>query len=373
MLAAGGDSGAFVRDTGTGGRLFRWEHTKRRILASNTKLFTVGAALARKGVDGTFRTRILVGNPAHAKAGTVDGSLFLVGGGDPTFGSSAYTRATYGGGATVESLARKLHDRGLRVVKGGVVGDESLFDSLRSGPAEGYRASGEVGGPLSALAYNHGLMSNGHFQVDPPSYAAARLTDALRSLGVQIHSSPRSGHTPGSAKELARVDSLPMRRIAELTAMPSDNYFAELLAKGIGGGTTAGGASAEVDFAASRGAKVHLADGSGLSRSDQAAPQEVVHYLYDERSAPEFDALFSALPVAGESGTLATRMTTGAAHRNCSAKTGTLSDVSTLSGYCRSRSGRTLVFSILMNHMGSISAAHKYQDKMAQSMANYGG
>jgi D-alanyl-D-alanine carboxypeptidase/D-alanyl-D-alanine-endopeptidase (penicillin-binding protein 4) len=373
MKSAGPDSGAFVRDGDTGGRLFAWSHTRLRILASNTKLFTSSAALALNGPDATIPTSAMAAHALRA-SGSIGGNLYLVGGGDPAFGSRDFVRATYGGGgATAEKLAQKLHDAGLRVVHGRVVGDESLYDSRRSGPAENYLASGEVGGPLSALAYNHGLTSSGHFQTDPPAYAADRFTDALRNVGVKVEKSARAGQAPSGAAELGRTNSLPMSRLVELTLPLSDNFFAELFAKGLGGGTTAGGADSIVQFVKERGAKVRLADGSGLSRSDQAAPQELVHFLDAEQHAPEFGALFSALPIAGVNGTLSGRMRSGYAHNNCRAKTGTLHDVSNLSGYCKARSGHTLVFSILINHVSSISHAESLQDKMAQSMAKYKG
>jgi D-alanyl-D-alanine carboxypeptidase/D-alanyl-D-alanine-endopeptidase (penicillin-binding protein 4) len=374
MSAAGPEASAFVRDADKGGRLFAWSHTKFRILASNTKLFTATATLAMKGVDARIPTRAMADH-ALRSTGLIGGNLYLVGGGDPAFGSRAFVRANYGGGgATVEKLAQKLHDAGLREVVGSVVGDESLYDSRRSGPAEHYLASGEVGGPLSALAYDHGLMSDGHFQSDPPQYAAAALTDALLKAGVIVDHSARAGRAKAGAAQLAKVSSLPMRRLVQITLPPSDNYFAELFAKGLGGGTTAGGASAIAGFAKQeRGVDVRLADGSGLSRDDQSTPQQIVHLLERERTEPEFGALYSALPIAGVSGTLADRMRSGDAHGNCRAKTGTLHDVSSLSGYCKSRSGHTLVFSILMNGVSSISHAHELQDKMAESMASYDG
>jgi D-alanyl-D-alanine carboxypeptidase/D-alanyl-D-alanine-endopeptidase (penicillin-binding protein 4) len=312
---------------------------------------------------------------AHAlrPTGIVDGNLYLVGGGDPAFGGREFVRANYGGGGTVEKLAQRLHDAGLREVRGRVVGDESLFDSKRSGPSEGYKASTELGGPLSALTYNHGLMSDGRFQRNPPQYAASRLTAALRNEGIDVAKSARDGRAREGAARLAETNSLQMAQIVRLTGVPSENFFAELLAKGVGDGTTAGGARAVVDFAGSRGAAIRLSDGSGLSRSNRAPPQQIVFFLDRERAAPEFGAFFSSLPTAGVDGTLADRMRSGYAHRNCHAKTGTLLDVSALSGYCESRGGRTLIFSILMNGVGSISHAQSLQDKMAESMAKYGG
>jgi D-alanyl-D-alanine carboxypeptidase/D-alanyl-D-alanine-endopeptidase (penicillin-binding protein 4) len=374
MQNAGPSSGAFVREAESGARLFAWNHTKRRILASNTKLFTVGAALARYGPDGTLVTRVVSRGEIDPASGELRGNLFLVGGGDVTFGSRSYVRSEYGGGSpTVENLAKKLYNRGLRKVSGRVLGDESRYDSRRSGPAEGYAASAEVGGPLTALVYNHGLMSNGYFQRNPPEFAAARLAGALKKLHVKIGAASKARHAPVDADELARVRSLPMDRIAQLTLLPSDNFFAELLAKGLGDGTTAGGSDVLEAFARKRHAAVRLSDGSGLSRANQAPPQEIVQFLDQELDAPEFDALWSALPIAGVNGTLAGRMRSGPAHHSCRAKTGTLYGVSALSGYCDSRGGKRLIFSILMNGQSSDSYAHQLQDKMVQSMANYRG
>jgi D-alanyl-D-alanine carboxypeptidase/D-alanyl-D-alanine-endopeptidase (penicillin-binding protein 4) len=373
-MRSAGSSGAYVHDLDTGQRLFSWNPANRRVLASNTKLFTIGATLATQGIGGKLATTAMTGHALDGK-GVLDGNLYMVGGGDPAFGDRSYVRAKYGSDddATVEQLAKRLYDAGLREVRGRVVGDESLYDSRRSGPAEGYRASADVGGPLGALVYDHGRDSSGHFQTNPPEYAAARLTDALRNRGVTVRKSARAGTAPSGALELARVESLRMSRLAELTGKPSDNFFAELFAKGIGGGTTAGGAKAIVRFAKQRGVTVRLSDGSGLSHSNQAAPQAVVRYLVKERTEPEANALFGALPIAGVDGTLAQRMTSGPAYRHCRAKTGTLRGVSALSGYCRTRGGHTLFFSILMNGQGSDSYAHSLQDRMAQAIAGYAG
>jgi serine-type D-Ala-D-Ala carboxypeptidase/endopeptidase (penicillin-binding protein 4) len=371
--SAGPHASVYVRRASDHAKLFGRKQGTARILASNTKLLTVGAALDRWGADGRLVTRAVSGAEL-GDDGLLRGNLYVVGGGDVTFGSRDFVRSEYGGGgATVDKLAQRLYDRGLRRVRGHVVGDESLYDSRRSGPAEGYAASAEVGGPLTALVYNHGLISNGYFQRNPAAYAADRLAGALKRLGVEIGKDAKRGQAPDGADELASIESLPMARIAALTAQPSDNFFAELLAKGMGGGTTAGGARAIERYADERGADVQLSDGSGLSRSNKAPPQEIVRYLQHQMAADAFVDFFRALPTAGESGTLADRMTSGAAHRHCHAKTGTLYGVSALSGYCDARGGSRLIFSILMNGVSSDSYAHSIQDRMARSMANYNG
>ena len=374
MKQAPSPSGAYVRDAESGKRLFAWKQATPRILASNTKIFTVGTALGRHGPDGRLVTRVMIHAPLRGD-GSINGNLFLVGAGDPAFGGRGYVRENYGlGGATAEKLADNLYDAGLRDLRGTVVGDESAFDTLRSGPSEGYGPDSDVGGPLSALAFNHGLTSSGYFQSHPAAYAADRVASALRRRGISVKNSARGGAAPDGSEELARVRSLPLARIAQLTAIPSDNYFAELLAKEVGGGTTAGGATAIRRFAKRRGASIKLADGSGLSRSNQAAPQEIVRFFdHEQDHAAEFDALYRALPIAGVNGTLSDRMRSGPAHHHCRAKTGTISGVSTLSGFCDSRGGSRLIFSILMNGVTSDDYAHSLQDRMAQSMAKYKG
>ncbi len=82
----------------------------------------------------------------------------------------------------------------------------------------------------------------------------------------------------------------------------------------------------------------------------------------------EFDAFYASLSIAGRDGTLATRMRGGAARGNCRGKTGTLSNVSALSGYCTARSGDVYAFSFLMNDVSTVGA-RALQDRMAQALA----
>ena len=63
-------------------------------------------------------------------------------------------------------------------------------------------------------------------------------------------------------------------------------------------------------------------------------------------------AFRSSLPVAGRTGTLRTRMRGTTAAGRCHAKTGTLSDVTSLAGYCRGASGHDIVFAVIMNNLG---------------------
>ncbi len=75
------------------------------------------------------------------------------------------------------------------------------------------------------------------------------------------------------------------------------------------------------------------------------------------------------MAVAGRSGTLAFRMRGTSAQGRCQAKTGTLTGVSNLAGFCRAAGGHTIVFAIFTDGI-SIEAAHRVQDHFAISLAN---
>ena len=374
MRFAGASSGAYVENATTGKAVFRYRHTRSRILASNTKLFTTSAALARYGVEGRLHTDVR-GKGTLDEGGVYRGDLYLVGGGDPTFGSLRFARRSYGGGSSVEALAGKLAAAGIERVTGRVYGDESNFDSRRGGPESGFRTSSYVG-PLSALAYNRGLADEGGhgFQASPPSFAAARLDAALERSGVRTRGSPRARRRPGGTDLLATVESPTMARLAALTNKPSDNFFAEMLVKDLalqasGRGTTSGGASIAAGFARRLGGgPAGLADGSGLSRGNRASPLRVTKLLLALRERDEFPAFFDSLSVAGRDGTLGPRMRSGPARGRCRGKTGTLSNVSAASGYCEARSGEVYAFSILMNGVNPF-AARNLQDRMLQAIA----
>ena len=80
----------------------------------------------------------------------------------------------------------------------------------------------------------------------------------------------------------------------------------------------------------------------------------------------------ASLPIAGRTGTLHDRMRRNAARDNCRAKTGTLSNVSALAGYCEARDGGRVAFAFLMNGVWP-SSARRLQDRMAGALARYDG
>jgi D-alanyl-D-alanine carboxypeptidase/D-alanyl-D-alanine-endopeptidase (penicillin-binding protein 4) len=96
--------------------------------------------------------------------------------------------------------------------------------------------------------------------------------------------------------------------------------------------------------------------------------REVVDLLRGVQKTVAFTDFKASLPIAGVDGTLAPRMRRGSAYRKCSAKTGTLSNVSSLSGYCITAGGDTVAFSILQNRVAP-ARARSQQDRVAAQLA----
>ena len=97
--------------------------------------------------------------------------------------------------------------------------------------------------------------------------------------------------------------------------------------------------------------RVIIADGSGLSRYNYVTARTLVDILQRMHDDPRHASPFLAtLPVAAQSGTLATRLTGTAAAGNVHAKTGSMSNVRALAGYVTSGDGNVLAFAVLANN-----------------------
>ena len=174
---------------------------------------------------------------------------------------------------------------------------------------------------------------------------------------------------------LAEHLSPPMREVVALINKPSDNLITEITLKTLGReirgeGTTAAGVQVLREFLQSAGLEmgaVHIVDGSGLSRINGVSAENFVRLLEYMHRSPHAEAFRDSLPVYGVDGTLRNRLRGTPVQGNGYAKTGSLNRVSSLSGYLRTKSGRWLAFSIIMNAYNASGAdARALQDKLVQ-------
>jgi D-alanyl-D-alanine carboxypeptidase/D-alanyl-D-alanine-endopeptidase (penicillin-binding protein 4) len=375
----GGANSALVVDATSDRTLWRYNDTIDRLPASIEKLYTTTAALLAFGPAHTFSTSVY-GAGRLTPAGTFIGTLYLRGGGDPSFGSRNFDRVNYHAGATTQALAIDLRDAGVRRVLGAIVGDESYFDALRGGPDSGYRPDLETEGSLSALSYDAGF-TNLHedaLDADPPLVATQAFAEALQQVGVGVPPSTTvaTGTTPNTATLLASEQSPTLAKLLRLTNSPSDNFFAETLLKDLGAsfagrGTTALGATVvRRVIRQALGLDPRLDDGSGLSRYDRTNPRQVVLLLREMQGQPAF---WHSLAIAGVRGTMIKEMRRTRAAGDCRGKTGTLGDVANLVGYCRAADGDMIVFAFMMNGLTDSVAGHHLEDLDAEALANYRG
>ncbi len=141
----------------------------------------------------------------------------------------------------------------------------------------------------------------------------------------------------------------------------SQNLYAETFLRTLGrlkgtGGIAAAGIDVVRRVLESWGvpaSELVMADASGLSRYDlvsaDAMTTVLVHVYNDSRLREPYIA---SLPVAGQAGTLATRMRGTAAEGNVQAKTGSFSNARAVAGFLHSADGEPLVFSIIANNYG---------------------
>jgi D-alanyl-D-alanine carboxypeptidase/D-alanyl-D-alanine-endopeptidase (penicillin-binding protein 4) len=117
-----------------------------------------------------------------------------------------------------------------------------------------------------------------------------------------------------------------------------------------------------------------IVDGSGVSHYNVVSAELLVtllKYFYNEK--PELYALlYNSFPIGGVDGTLENRMRNTSAEKNVHAKTGTLTGVSTLSGYLTTKKNHIIAFSILMqNYVGTSTKAKELQDEICRILAEH--
>lgn len=369
LLVVEADSGNVVCASAPG----RW-----RSLASNMKLFTTSTVLSRLGPETRIPTKVFRDGTVDAN-GVLHGSLYLQGGGDPALGTpSFYDGYLAGLGTNIFALTPQIKAAGITRITGRLYADATIFDNLRGVADSGYATSSYIG-PLSGLAFNSGFKgstSSSGFASDPAKLAASKLARSLRGAGVNVPTQVALRATPANATRVATVRSPTLNRIVNTTDVWSDNFFAEMLIKLLGArlggaGTTAAGAHVVEAFASSHNSGVHAVDGSGLTRTNRASPRQIVNLLLAMREDPAGEDFIQDLALTGKEGTVADRMHGTAAYGRCRTKTGTLTGVSNLSGYCFNKSGKTMVFSILMGSVSNLTLAHLDQDRIAAAVAGY--
>ena len=164
----------------------------------------------------------------------------------------------------------------------------------------------------------------------------------------------------------------------------SDNLSAEMTLRALGNKYYGRHASADkglklvdslIVLAGMNPKNYSIVDGSGVSHYNLITSDlllNVLKFIYLKKT-DLYSIFYNSLPVGGIDGTLKNRMKDSMAYNIVHAKTGTLSGVSTLSGYLKTLKGEDVAFSIMMqNYVGSSSRAKYFQDEIAKLLIKYG-
>jgi D-alanyl-D-alanine carboxypeptidase/D-alanyl-D-alanine-endopeptidase (penicillin-binding protein 4) len=330
--------------------LYRHDDLTPRTPASNEKLLLAMASLETFGPEHRITTRAAARTFA---GGVVEGNLWILGRGDPIVLRSH-----------IGTLADQLVEAGLARVTGRVMGSTTYFRRDWDAPGWNDVARDYVNRPTAlTFEFNRGA--------EPERGAAAALTRQLEERGVRIARKPGSGVPPEGLETIASIGSKPFDVLLAKMLRPSWNFAAEVLGKGLGAkiqgapGTIAKGAASIRNWAAGRGVEFVLFDSSGLSYDNRVTAAGIVELLGQAEGEPWGGALRQALPTGGQ-GTLEDRL-----HDvRVRAKTGTLEDISALSGWVHSeRIGAWIEFSILSAGM-SKSTASEIEDRIVRILQN---
>lgn len=216
---------------------------------------------------------------------------------------------------------------------------------------------------------------------NPQYYTGSLFKESLRQAGVIVIGNVISGLVPNDLREIAQIRRSISSVITNMNK-ESDNLSAENTLKLLGAtkygppGTSKNGITVMKSFLTSIGidtSRLSIADGSGVSRYNLLTSGQIVQFLTAIYRQPRiFPIFYASLPVASIDGTLAKRMRAYPAANNLHAKTGTLNDVTCLSGYVLTRDGEMLAFSIMMQHfIGSVDDYRYAQDRICSLLAGF--
>ena len=341
--------GLMVYDLTADSALYRYQERQLLRPASTMKVVTSVTALDKLGGSYQFKTKLMYTGKIDDH--TLKGDLYCVGGFDPRFNSDDMR-------AFIESL-RKM---GVDTIRGRLIADVSMKDDKQFGEGWCWDDDNNVLTPLL---------------IGRKDLFMERFEQGLKDDGVVVDCQKTTARVPANAFEVCTrfhtMDQILMKMMKE-----SDNLYAESMFYQIAASTGNRPASARsarsvvnklVRKIGLNPANYKFADGSGLSLYNYVTAElEVALLRYAYRNDNIYLHLYPSLPIAGEDGTLKKRMKGTFAGGNVHAKTGTLTCVTSLAGYCTAANGHQLAFAILNQGCLRDADSRAFQDRVCVAM-----
>lgn len=347
--------GLMVYDLTADSTLYTYNHRQMLRPASCMKLVTSITALDALGPNYEYQTALYYTGSIQGR--TLVGNIYCVGGFDPMITQ-----------ADVITLASSIRQLGVDSIRGLIVADRSMKESLDYG--EGWCWDDE--NPM-LIPLTIGRKDN----------FTSTLAEEIARLGVNLEKVElMQGRKPAQAK-MIDVCCHSIKQVLQRMMKDSDNFYAESMFYQTAASTGHHPATAVdarnitkklINRLGLDANRYRIADGSGLSLYNYVTVELLVKLLRHAWRTPSIaKALMPALPVAGVDGTLKSRMQNTLAQGDVRAKTGTLTGISSLAGYCTAPNGHELAFAIINQGILDKTTGKAFQDRVCQVLCGETG
>jgi serine-type D-Ala-D-Ala carboxypeptidase/endopeptidase (penicillin-binding protein 4) len=322
--------------------------------ASLTKAATTLAALKTWGINKRFDTS--VGITGQVRQGILAGDLVIQGGGDPLF---VWEDA--------QALASTLNQMGIQQVNGNLVIIGNFAMNYQKDPQ---KAGELLKQGLSGAVLSQNLLKEQLKDVNVIKVQSAKLSNLGKFQVKVIGQVVLADRLPPQAGAIIRHHSLPLLDILREMNIYSNNEIAQMLADGVGGHNAVMQLAAQ--SAGFNPTEIQLTNGSGLGMTNQIAPHAVtqifrtIHGLVQPQGLTAAD-LFPSAGLDAKGSMLDRHLPLGTA-----IKTGTLNEVSALTGALPTRD-RGLVWFTIINRGTQIAELRQQQDKLLQTLLGHWG
>lgn len=342
--------GLMVYDLTADSVIFKYNEKQLMRPASTLKMMVAVAALDRLGDGYEYETGLYM--TGEVTDSLLDGDLYCKGGFDPVFGQRDLS-------AFVDSV-RSL---GVDTIRGNLYADLSMKDADRLGEGWCWDDDNPVLTPL---------LINGK------DGFVEEFKSRLHRAGITVEGEVKEARTPSDAIRKCTVkravkDILP-RMMKKSDNLYSESLFYHLAASRVHSATVTAKDGRRmmnrlIEKLGYDASDYYIADGSGLSLYNYVSPElEVAFLKYAYRHDRIYVPLYASMPIAGMDGTLDDRMRRGYARGNVHAKTGTVTGVSGLAGYCTAANGHVLCFSIINMGIRHASSGRRFQDSVCEAL-----
>lgn len=358
------NTGMSIYDLTTDSLIFAYNQHKMMRPASTQKVLTAIAALDLLGADHQYATTL------YAKGTVADGQLtgdvYVVGDFDPMLTSQH-----------LKQMATQVKASGISRINGRLLADVSMKDTLCLGNGWCWDDDQPFLTPLSLSGKAYECSNFKINRYDPATNFMTALAAEFKAEGISIGGIGTATYRADQNGTRVCTITHTLREILTPMMKDSDNLMAESMffqlgaekKREAGWKDCASQVESVITGAGMSANWAIVADGCGLSLYNYITPglqAAMLRYAYHNPSI--FEPLYHSMPIAGVDGTLANRMKNTPAQNNVHAKTGSVTGVSTLTGYLSASNGHLIAFSIMCNGQKRAAEAREFQDRICAAM-----